>query len=878
MDGGRDAAARDAGARDAGARGDAGSVDAGATDGPAPDVAECPDLDGDGHRDARCGGDDCDDSDPNRYPGNTEVCDAAGHDEDCNPATLGPDADGDGFVSTACCNTQPDGTLLCGTDCDDTRATVNPSGVESCNGIDDNCNGVVDEGVLSTFYPDCDGDGFGVDGASDAMACTAPTAPPAVCGGTGGWSMMAGDCDDTQAGRNPGNPEVCDLIPDNDCNPATNPFDMDGDGHDDASCGGDDCNDHDPTVYSGAPELCDRKDNACAFGGGVATAEDYDNDGFAPMGASCSGGPLPKLDCNDNNAAVHPGATEICNGLDDNCNGMIDEDPDAMASCNETGTVGACVMGGCTIAMCTGTYANCDGLTSNGCEADLDSDAAHCGACGNACPTGGLCTSGTCGCPASQPMVCGGACVDTTSDTANCGGCGNACPAGATCSGGTCHCALGYLVCSGACVDPMADTNNCGGCGQTCTGGSCAGGACMCPGAEGTLCSGTCHDLSVDLGNCGACGATCTGGSCAGGTCTCPPSRPMLCSGTCADTITDPSHCGTCTHDCGAGGTCAASTCDHPVAIWGDGGNSAGGGYTVLRSGGGAAQWETSELFTPPIEATTLTSANTLKAVGPAVLSTDGTLHIAGVGDYTGVVDVAWSGFGCFVLATGGVECWGQNNWAQLGDGTRVDRYTPVPAVGITNAVGVSVGQQESCAALSTGEVACWGFNDYGATAPSMIGTSPILVPTVIPGIANATAVASGDHNGLALLSDGTVLCWGKMDSAGEAIPGCPSAGSDPGPVAVPGLTSIVGIAMAQFDACAWDGMGGAWCWGGGIAVPGGSWGANPDPTAISGFVTLSVGVNEESTCLVAADDAVHCWGSYIGATPMTVSGLTPSG
>lgn len=63
----------------------------------------CEDRDGDGHGAIHCGGDDCDDRDPNRYPGNTEICDARGIDEDCNPRTVGTlDNDGDGFVSPSC--------------------------------------------------------------------------------------------------------------------------------------------------------------------------------------------------------------------------------------------------------------------------------------------------------------------------------------------------------------------------------------------------------------------------------------------------------------------------------------------------------------------------------------------------------------------------------------------------------------------------------------------------------------------------------------------------------------------------------------------------------------------------------------------------------
>jgi hypothetical protein len=84
------------------------------------------DMDGDGSFDVACGGDDCDDTDARRHPRAVEVCDPAGLDEDCNPATFGDrDADGDGFVSHTCCNLRDDGTLNCGTDCDDSRAYVN---------------------------------------------------------------------------------------------------------------------------------------------------------------------------------------------------------------------------------------------------------------------------------------------------------------------------------------------------------------------------------------------------------------------------------------------------------------------------------------------------------------------------------------------------------------------------------------------------------------------------------------------------------------------------------------------------------------------------------------------------------------------------------
>ncbi len=164
-----------------------------------------PDADGDGAIRADCGGLDCDDADPDRFSGNTEVCDVAGHDEDCDPTTVGEtDADGDGFVSAACCNAVG-AEITCGPDCDDARPSSRPTASEACNTIDDDCDGLVDEDVAMTFYVDADGDGFGDE-----------TMPVLACALGAGHAVSGGDCDDTQRARNPGVPEACNAI-DDDC-------------------------------------------------------------------------------------------------------------------------------------------------------------------------------------------------------------------------------------------------------------------------------------------------------------------------------------------------------------------------------------------------------------------------------------------------------------------------------------------------------------------------------------------------------------------------------------------------------------------------------------------------------------------------------------
>lgn len=93
------------------------------------DCVNNPDADHDSVRAVECGGTDCDDHDANRRPGNPEVCDTAGHDEDCDPTTFGiRDVDGDGFPDSLCRNVDPvtHAVLSQGTDCDDHRPFVRP--------------------------------------------------------------------------------------------------------------------------------------------------------------------------------------------------------------------------------------------------------------------------------------------------------------------------------------------------------------------------------------------------------------------------------------------------------------------------------------------------------------------------------------------------------------------------------------------------------------------------------------------------------------------------------------------------------------------------------------------------------------------------------
>jgi hypothetical protein len=153
------------------------------------------DHDGDGHASYGDGGDDCDDYNADRYPGNVEICDARDLDEDCDYSTGGSrDADGDGFVSSDCRNVDSSGNVYAqGRDCDDFRANVHPLAPDHCNGRDDNCDGGIDDDAPTQFV-DWDLDGHG----------DASESHPRICAGTAGYSPLANDCDDTNPAIEPG--------------------------------------------------------------------------------------------------------------------------------------------------------------------------------------------------------------------------------------------------------------------------------------------------------------------------------------------------------------------------------------------------------------------------------------------------------------------------------------------------------------------------------------------------------------------------------------------------------------------------------------------------------------------------------------------------
>lgn len=340
---------------------------------------------------------DCNDNDANINPSKEETCNNV--DDNCNDETdeegaegckmfyLDQDGDGFGVADSKClCKSTGLYKALISGDCDDQDKEVNPLAKEVCgNKKDDDCDSMVDEeGAIGCviWYADADKDGFG---KIEDKKC--------LCAKEGIYTTEKwGDCNDSDPESNPNAKEKCGGGDEN-CNGLVDEedalgcvihyLDADGDGYGIASmfkclCAPygkysttkkDDCDDTDNNINPGVKEICaNGKDDNC---NGVMDEEgaegcnffyyDNDGDGFGvDNNKKCLCSQSGKYnttkggDCDDTDGNIRPGAKETCNQKDDNCNGLIDDEP------------------------------------------DVSSDPQNCGACGNVCPTSFLCISANC--------------------------------------------------------------------------------------------------------------------------------------------------------------------------------------------------------------------------------------------------------------------------------------------------------------------------------------------------------------------------------------------------------------------------------------------------------------------------------------------------
>lgn len=353
----------------------------------------------------------------------------------------------------------------------------------------------------------------------------------------------------------------------------------------------------------------------------------------------------------------------------------------------------------------------------------------------------------------------------------------------------------------------------------------------------------------------------------------------------------------------------------------------------------------------PSIEAGTAvpTSGNTATATGlePNTTYSFSAFAVAGDGRVSqasslsaqtlGITGISAGGdHTCAVLTTGQIQCWGDNSYGQLGNGTTTPAAEAVTVIGVSDAIEVSAGRQHTCAIRSDRSVACWGNGQDGAlgynsaessstpvpvalgadqaftissgnafTCASLLGgrvacwglgnagqmgigvaNTTNLVPVKATGVTTASSVSAGSSAVCARLVDGTGRCWGFNDSGQLGVAFPPS--NQLTPVQVTGLTDATSIGIGQDHACALVGDGSVRCWGKGTSGQLGD-GNNVDSVtpvtaALTGATSLSVG--GYSTCATVTGGTVRCWGyngdGQIGDgstgdadTPVEVAGLT---
>jgi alpha-tubulin suppressor-like RCC1 family protein len=246
----------------------------------------------------------------------------------------------------------------------------------------------------------------------------------------------------------------------------------------------------------------------------------------------------------------------------------------------------------------------------------------------------------------------------------------------------------------------------------------------------------------------------------------------------------------------------------------------------------------------------------------------------------------------CTLTASGGVQCWGYNNYGQLGDGTMTDRTYPINVSGLASGViAIAAGVQHTCALTSSGGVKCWGRNNAGGALGDGTQNNSSLPVDVIGLASSVIAIGAASNFSCALTIAGGVKCWGANY---EGQLGDGTTISPITPVNVIGLTSDVSmIALSADHTCALTTGGGVKCWGRNQngQLGDGTTITRNIPVDVIGLTSgvSAIAVGSSNTCALMSSGGVKCWGfnGYgqlgngtssnltAGSLPVNVIGLT---
>ena len=230
----------------------------------------------------------------------------------------------------------------------------------------------------------------------------------------------------------------------------------------------------------------------------------------------------------------------------------------------------------------------------------------------------------------------------------------------------------------------------------------------------------------------------------------------------------------------------------------------------------------------------------------------------------------------CALISDGTVTCWGYNGDGQLGDGSNTNSNVPVAVTGGVLAVlpvtDITAGAYHTCALISDGTVTCWGWNDNGQLGDGSNTNSnvPVAVTLGVLAVLPVTDITAGDYHTCALISDGTVTCWGD-NSVGQIGDGSNTNSNVPVAMTGGALTgkTVTHITAGTFHTCALISDGTVTCWGrndNGQLGDGSNTNSNV-PVAVTGGVLTNKTVTQITagdyhTCALISDGTVTCWGN----------------